>query len=203
MVDWLSQQPIRSSVLPILPSGANPGAVLPPPLDRLISLFNPGAIESLAPDVLRAAGIGGGDHRLFVSYRRADAGDMAEQLHEAFTRAGFDVFLDRFSGTPGRPFPRVLAEELADKGLILVLESPGVRHSPWTLAEVAFARALRLGLTAVMMPGGVTFQAIPNRDRVRPAPSQWEAGVGRGETLSAMSLTTQWDGYLPGIGHGR
>lgn len=185
MVDWSRQRPIQSSVLPILPSGADPSAVLPPPLDHMICLFNPGAIESFAPDVLRAAGVGGGDHRLFISYRRADAGDLAEQLHDAFARVGFDVFLDRFSGAPGRPFPRVLAEELADKGLILVLESPGVRHSPWTFAEVAFARALRLGLTAVTMPGGVPFQAVPNHDRVRPAPREWQASAGRGETLSA------------------
>lgn len=185
--NWQSQRPQHSKVLLILPLGASPGAVLPPPLDRLIALFINGPVELLAPDVLRAAGIGGTDHRLFVSYRREDAQDLAEQLHDAFTHVGFKVFLDRFSGTPGRPFPRVLAEELADKGLLLVLESPQVRKSSWALAEVAFARALRLGLLALAMPGGFPFQSIPGRDRYVPGSFDWSTTVGRGPKLTDLA----------------
>ena len=184
MREWERRRPQRSTVLPILPAGASPDTILPTPLDRLIVLFNAGPIEMLVPDVLRAAGIGGGEHRLFISYRRVDAQDLAEQLHEGFTEAGFEVFLDRFRGTPGRPFPRVLAEELADKGLVLVLESLAVTSSPWTLAEVAFARALRLGLLAVAMPDSSPFRTIPTNDRWSPHASTWRTAATRGPTLT-------------------
>lgn len=184
MHDWRSQRTRRSSVLPIMPAGASPGAILPAPLDRLIALFMTGPVDMLVPDILRASEIGGADHRLFVSYRRSDAQGLTEQLHDAFTHAGFKVFLDRFSGTPGRPFPRVLAEELADKGLILVVESPQVRSSPWTLAEVAFAKTLRLGLLALAMPGGQAFQVIPGQDRHQPPNVSWITTPTRGSTLT-------------------
>jgi hypothetical protein len=184
MGDWQSKRPLRSRVLPILPAGALPGTVLPAPLDRLIALFATGAVELLAPDVLRAAGIGGMDHRLFVSYIRDDAQDLAEQLHDAFSHAGFEVFLDRFSGTPGRPFPRVLAEELADKGLVLVVESVHLGASRWVLAEVAFAKALRLGLLALAMPGAPSLWTIPGGDRHRPARGEWSSGMGRSSRLT-------------------
>lgn len=169
---WTQSRPTNSSVLPILPSGARPSVVLPSPLDRLTVLFNPGVIEQLAPDVLRAASVGGREHRLFISYRRDDAQELAEQLHDEFTHAGFHVFLDRFRGIPGTAFPPQLRRELADKGVVLVIESPLIGNSSWTLAEVSFARALHLGLLALTIPGSPRFAAIAPSDRIAPS-SGW------------------------------
>lgn len=174
ILDWQQQRPRRSTVLPILQPGVKPSTVLPPPSDKLIALFAVGPIEDLAPDLLRAARVGGADYRLFISYRRNDAQELAEQLHDDFTHAGFRVFLDRFRGMPGRPFPAVLAEELAGMGLVLVIESRDIGSAPWVLAEVAFAQALRLGLLALSLPGGPTFSAIPARDRHRPPHADWK-----------------------------
>jgi hypothetical protein len=193
MRDWTLTRPQRSSVLPVLPAGVSPSAVLPHPLDRLIGLFINGPVESLAPDVLRAAGVGGGDFRAFVSYRRDDAADLAEQVHDELTRSGFQVFLDRFRGLPGQPFPRVLAEELADKGLVVVIESPLVRSSPWTLAEVGFARALRLGLLALAMPGGPQLRAIPAADRHTPSAGEWISAGAGGLRLRPSACSTAVD----------
>ncbi len=174
---WLTRQ--NSTVLPIPPAGADVRTILPSPQDRLGALFDPGPIEILVPDVLRAAGIGGDRFRVFLSYRRADAQDLADQLFDALAHRGFDVYLDRFRGTPGRSFPREIAEELADKGLVLVIESPQIHRSPWTLAEVSFALLFRLGLLAVTMPNGRRFSFIPRSDRRDPPPSDWLPGSGR------------------------
>ncbi|HEY2290423.1 MAG TPA: toll/interleukin-1 receptor domain-containing protein [Thermoanaerobaculia bacterium] len=174
---WLARP--NSTVLPIPPFGADVRTILPPPQDRLGALFNPGPIEILVPDVLRAAGIGGDRFRVFLSYRRADAQDLADQLFDALAHRGFDIYLDRFRGTPGRSFPREIAEELADKGLVLVIESQHINQSRWTLAEVAFALLFRLGLLAVTMPNGRRFSFIPGADRRAPRPSDWLPGSGR------------------------
>jgi hypothetical protein len=180
---WQARPQRRSSLLPILPKNAPVDSTLPG-IDKYLALFLTGPIETLAPDVLRTAGIGGPDHRLFVSYRREDTQDLAEQLADAFDHAGFQVFLDRFSGTLGRPFPRILAEELADKGMLLVLESPLVRKSRWTLREVAFARLLHLGLFALALPHGPAFQEIRGGDRHVPAAGDWTAPGPRGPKLT-------------------
>ncbi len=180
--NWLHTGAARSMLLPILPAGASPSVVLPAPLDTVQVLFDSGSPHLLAPDVLRCAGVGGTDHRMFISYRRDDARDLADQLYDAFVRSGFRVYLDRFVGVPGQPFPQQLAEELADKGLVLVVESPGVRHSRWTLEEVALAARLRLGLIALQMPGGPKFGLIRTRfDATNPL--QWDPLATGGQVL--------------------
>jgi TIR domain len=183
---WLTRQ--NSTVLPIPPAGADLSAILPYPQDRLGALFDPGPIEILVPDILRAAGIGGDRFRLFLSYRRADAKDLADQLFDALAHRGFDVYLDRFRGTPGRSFPREIAEELADKGLVLVIESQHINQSRWTLAEVAFALLFRLGLLAVTMPQGRRFLFIPSANRSIPRPNDWLSGSGQLTDSACESL---------------
>jgi hypothetical protein len=160
--------------------------VFPSPLDKIIVLFDSGAPETLAADVLRSARLGGTDHRLFISYRRTDAQVVAEQLHDAFVHKGFQVFLDRFVGPPGRAFPQELSEELGDKGVVLVIESPRVTHSPWTLAEVALAVRLRLGLFAVRLPGGPRFSLVRERFDAQ-APAFWRK-TSEGPRLTDKAL---------------
>jgi TIR domain len=185
--NWLQTGSAQGTLLPILPAGASPSVVLPAPLDTVQVLFDSGSPQLLAPDVLRCAGVGGTDHRMFVSYRRDDARDLADQLHDAFVRSGFRVYLDRFVGVPGQPFPQQLAEELADKGLVVVVESPGVRRSKWTLEEVALSAQLRLGLIALQMPGGPRFGLIQTRFDATD-PSQWNSSSAGGLVLKADVL---------------
>ena len=161
--NWLQTGAAQSTLLPILPVGADPSVVLPPPFDVVQVLFESGNPELLAPDVLRCAAVGAADYRMFISYRRDDARAVADQLHDAFVRSGFHVYLDRFVGTPGQPFPQQLAEELADKGLVVVVESPNVHASKWTLEEVALAAQLRIGLVALLMPASPQFGLIQDR----------------------------------------
>jgi hypothetical protein len=61
---------------------------------------------------------------LFISYRRKEAAVIADQLFDEMSHRGFRVFLDRFSGTSGKLFPQEIAEEIADRDVVLV---PGIR----------------------------------------------------------------------------
>ena len=189
MRTWTRLRPRNSVVLPVLPAGASPTVILPSPLHRLTTLFQGGAIEQLAPDVLRAAGVGGREHRLFISYRRDDAQELAEELHDELTHRGFHVFLDRFRGIAGTPFPQQLQRELADKGVVLVIESPLIRKSRWTLREVSMARAMRLGLLALGLPRAPRFAAIPPIDRIEPMwPADWKTAPSGRLVLTPPAL---------------
>jgi hypothetical protein len=102
--------------------------------------------------VLRALGLAEQQRRVFISYRRADALYMAEQLWETLSKRGFQVFLDRFGVAPGADFQRRLFEALDDKSFVLLLESPGVSGSPWVDAEVQYARKQDMGFAALTWP---------------------------------------------------
>jgi TIR domain len=70
------------------------------------------------------------DRRVFISYAHADGGPIAERLFDLLTRLRFDVFLDRFRRNPGVDFIERIADELADKAMIAVVETPhAVRSS--------------------------------------------------------------------------
>lgn len=176
LAEWISNRPDRSVVLPVLPAGCSPQQVLPASVSATQALFVQGPIVSALPDVLRSARIGRRHYRLFISYRRADAQALADQLHDEFTHVGFRVYLDRFHGSVGRAFPRQIAEELIDAGCVLLLESQNILSSPWTLAEIAFARLYRLGLIALEMPKGVKLGSIAAKDRIS-LNTGWKSGA--------------------------
>lgn len=62
----------------------------------------------------------GGRPSVFLSYIRKEARDVADQLFDALGHRGYGVYLDQFSGVPGRIFPEQIAEELADKAVLLL-----------------------------------------------------------------------------------
>lgn len=103
---------------------------------------------------------------LFISYRRKEAGALVDQLFDELAHRGFRVFLDRFSGSPGRYFPSELAEEMADKAVLLVIETPKILQSKWTLWEIGFAHRYRLGLVSLQLSGAPSLSRIPNKSRL-------------------------------------
>jgi len=148
--EWIRPDPVRNRVIPVLPEGASPETVLPSPLDRIGVLFDDAnTIKEKAPEVMTALRISALDERVFLSYARNDTQEIATQLFERLSHEGFDVYLDTASGTPGRPFPDEIRENLAQKAVVLLLELPKVMNSQWTKAEIAYATKQSLGLMAL------------------------------------------------------
>jgi hypothetical protein len=148
---WLQQLPDRA-VLTIFKHGTNPPAILPPSLQHINAQFWSVAITESVPAILSEAGLTLKEHRIFISYRRLETQPLAQQLFDALTHEGFDVFLDRFSIEPGVNFQQRLTQELADKSMILFLESAWIHASRWTEHEIIFAGLHELGLLALQMP---------------------------------------------------
>lgn len=166
---WTSRAGANSEVIVVLPSGEG-GQHLPGSLRHYHWLTHPAPESELALPILQAAGIGA-RRRLFLSYRRQDTRALADQILEALVRQGFQVYVDRFSWMPGRLFPAEIAEELADKGVMLLLESIGLHHSRWTQWELAFARTYNLGIVAVNVDGAPWQRGIHPSDRLGVTPA--------------------------------
>jgi hypothetical protein len=110
------------------------------------------SIKDVLPAILARAEITSAVNRVFISYRRLETLPFALQLFDRLVHEGFDVFLDRFSISPGYDFQRRLSQELEDKAMVVLLESKSLRKSKWTQHEIDFAKRNRLGMLSLRMP---------------------------------------------------
>jgi TIR domain len=116
------------------------------------------------PQILRGAGIVASSVRIFISYRHLEAATIAGQLFHELAERSFEPFLDRFCSEPGDDFVTLVREELADKALLLSLETPNIHDSLYCRQEVATAVSRRMGLIALDLPGSKqTFRVIQKR----------------------------------------
>lgn len=135
------------TILPVLKVGSP--VILPPPFNAPQVAFWSTDIEEVIPSIYGVIGVSDEDQRIFISYRRTDTAELAEQLFDRLNHEGFEVFLDRFSIRPGVNFQNRLYQELADKAMVIFLESPSFLDSEWVKLEIAFAKKYRLGLLAL------------------------------------------------------
>lgn len=157
---WLRDAPNRST-LPLFKAGANPSALMPSAdLQKLNASFWKDAPSECVPAIFSRVGLTVSEQRVFISYRRIETQPLAEQLFDALTHDGFDVFVDRFGVDPGVDFQRRLEQELADKSMVVLLESAAIETSKWTQHEIDYTKKFRLGLLALQLP-----------DRKLPLPS--------------------------------
>ncbi|NOX29125.1 MAG: toll/interleukin-1 receptor domain-containing protein [Actinobacteria bacterium] len=179
LFDWLGR-PGPYEVLPVLNSGLDPYAVLPSPIQHLnASRFDMDIGETVL-DVFRASGIAPTENRVFISYKTEDGGSLADSLFDALAHAGFDVFLDRFRLNPGVDFEVRLFEELADKAMVVVVESPLIATSPWVGMEVAFSKKHLLGLVALHAPDAGR-APVPSHQRMTLGDDEVQGSFAQGD----------------------
>jgi hypothetical protein len=159
--DWF-QTLGNFQVLPVLPDTARPSApmLLPSPLSAINVAFWSRGIEEALPAVFQVAGVTAAQPRIFISYRQTDVAAAAIQLFDVLSHDGFDVFLDHFRVPPGVNFQERLRQELGNKAMVLVLESPNLASSQWVAFEIAEARACGLGLAALNFAGAPQMAGI-------------------------------------------
>jgi|WetSurSiteA1Bulk_404760.scaffolds.fasta_scaffold04586_3 hypothetical protein len=162
-LDYWTELVIRDPsyhLLPIFPKGASVQKLLPPLQQHFNAIFWSNSISEIIPAILSVVNLTANEFKIFISYRRTDSQALAEQLFEALSKENFDVYLDRFRTPPGINFQMRLTQELADKSMVLLLESTNILTSSWTRFEIAFTKLYRLGLFALNMPGGKTVSDI-------------------------------------------
>ena len=111
--------------------------------------------------------IGIEDRRAFVSYSHRDGRPLADRLFEELGRRRFDVFVDRFRLAPGSDFRERIEDELVDKALVVVVETPRSLASDWVKQEIRIAMKRRLTLVAINLGGSAGYPAIAEVQRCR------------------------------------
>lgn len=154
-------------VVGLLPRWSHPSVSLPGRLRSRVALFYDAGPEELVPDLVAIAGCGGADRRVFISYAHSDGQHAAGLVFDELTRRQFDCYLDRFRTLPGDDFVERIDDELADKAMVVVIETAGSVASTWVLFEVLTARARGYGLVAVNVDGEPEHPLIPESLRCR------------------------------------
>jgi hypothetical protein len=155
----------QETALPVLPS--NVSVNLPHPFDKPQVAFWDNDIDEVIPAIFGLMGISDEDLRIFISYRRKETSPFAEQLFDRLHREGFEVFLDKFSIRPSVNFQNRLYQELADKVMVVFLESETFLESPWIQLEVDFAKTNELGALAVNIGGAQEIPSVDEDNRIK------------------------------------
>lgn len=109
--------------------------------------------EALASAVLETLGLLPAKRRIFLSYRRSEAREVALQLHDALRERQFNIFLDTHEIRYGGRFQDALWHQLSDCDVLLMLDTKGYFASRWTEEEFGRAGSMRLGILRVGFPG--------------------------------------------------
>lgn len=171
--DWLGKSS-RSKVIPVLVGGLTHAQAFSSGNFPTVSKCNIAACGGSIPqltEIIMTAALLDEKPGVFLSYLRNEASAGVEQIHDALIREGFRVFLDRFSGTPGRLFPQEIATAMSGMGLVVLMETASLTSSRWTMWEAAFAKRYRLGPIAVNF-NAAEFPAAYSRLSVNANPSQ-------------------------------
>jgi hypothetical protein len=165
--------------LPLFPAGSRISAdnLLPGKYSRFNAAFWSAHISESLTLILQKVGMTPRDPRIFISYRRDDSHDLANQLFNELVRHRFTPFLDLYSVDAGENFQDVLHQHLADKSFVLVLESTQIFDSKWVKDEIDFARQNGLGLMALNLDPNVTLPGVGEDRRYRIYPADWDRAV--------------------------
>lgn len=143
-------------ILPVLRQAEDAGTELPPVLQPynafLCKPLGDKSVQCLVAEVLSFLCLHRRRKRVFISYRRLDSAAIAQQLFDAFTHLGYEVFLDTIALESGIHFQQSLFWWLNDADLVILLLSPRLAESRWVQEEIQFAQRHTIGLLGVIWP---------------------------------------------------
>lgn len=192
-------------IIPIVQHGTSPTAVLPEAVRALNASFvgpSDAGFDALLAAALECLGLLRRQRRIFISYRRDDSRDMAVQLHDELSGAGFDVFLDTHDIRPGEPFQEMLWHRLADCDVVVMIDTPDYFGSKWTKQELGRSLAQGIHILRLVWPGHVSNRHLSLSDTVVLTASDLTQGrqltppvimdvVARAERLRSRSVATR------------
>lgn len=91
--------------------------------------------------------------KLFISYRRYDSAEVANQLFDVLIRRNYDVFLDDYSIAAAKDFQEELHHRLSDCDVLIQLYTEHFRDSKWCNEEITAANQKQIGIVALIWPG--------------------------------------------------
>lgn len=134
--------------------------------------------ERTATALLECVGLLPRQRRVFVSYRRDEAKQVALQLFDALSARLFDVFLDTHDIALGEDFQAMLWHRLCDSDVLIMLDTPTYFESRWTNAE--FGRALSKGIAVLRVgwPDATPSPRTATASRVELLANEFDENTG-------------------------
>lgn len=123
-------------------------------------------IESLKNVILTHFGLIESTRKVFLSYCRAEATAIANQLFDGLCRRKYRPFLDSYIIPYGVNFQEYLHQELADCEVLVLLNTPGFASRPWCTEEVDYAKKNNLGVVQVVFKNAKPINTLPTCDMV-------------------------------------
>jgi TIR domain len=122
----------------------------------------PGEGPSLAETVEGYLGLASfaQDRKVFISYRRSDGKRHAEEIYDYLWLQRYQVFMDTFQIEGGVVVQDRIKQEISDKDLLLLIDSPAAASSKWVIAEVVEAATHRIPICAVLTTPALNLQLV-------------------------------------------
>ena len=145
-------------ILPVIEKIDDPYPLLYEELEAIqhIQTYIPAKEEAFAKitnSIFEGLGLIRAQKRVFISYRRAEALDIADQLAIELRRHGFGTFLDTWDVQSGDDFQEYLLHQLSNSDVLLALESPSFFMGKYSRIEIEQAQAMSVGVVQVVWPG--------------------------------------------------
>jgi hypothetical protein len=110
-------------------------------------------LETLAALVLELLGLLRKRRRLFISYKRSESSDVAQQLYHALDERSFDVFLDTLSVRAADAFQEQLWHRMTDSDVVILLYTKSIHDSSWVEKEIDRASDMKVTVLQIIWPG--------------------------------------------------
>lgn len=152
-----------------------------------------GGIQRVATAMLECVGLLPKQRRVFLSYRRDEATQVALQLFETLSAKLFDVFLDTHKIGVAEEFQAMLWHNLCDSDVLVMLDTKEYFGSRWTSAE--FGRALAKGVSVLRIgwPGIKASRTTETAKHIELTPEQIDPDTGKlvDEVLDSICSTLE------------
>jgi hypothetical protein len=143
-------------VLPVLTAPGGNRQQLPKVLHsiQVMPLSQQGPrLEGVAGRVLEELRLLSIHRAAFISYCKAEARGVADQLYHALVQRSFDVFLDTCSLRSGEPWREAIWDHILGADVFVLLDTPGALDKKWIKRELTRAQVLGTGVLQVLWPG--------------------------------------------------
>lgn len=106
------------------------------------------------------------DQKVFISYRQEDGSEVAHTIFEYLHANDWVPFLDSKSIQGGEPIQDRILEEITQRDLILLIDSPKAAESEWVKKEINWAWSNRVAVCSLVLPGSRGFPMLREMPRL-------------------------------------
>jgi hypothetical protein len=107
------------------------------------------------------------DQKVFISYRRKDSHVQADALYNYLWSNQFTTFIDINQIEGGVVFQKRIVEQISDKDLVLVIDSPNINSSFWVMEEIVTAFTYRIPVCVVKLQDDIIMPLLKDVPQIK------------------------------------